>query len=573
MLNVQQITSDLARLPDQSLQRYAAMHKDDPYVLSLALSEANRRKQLRAGGQQQAQPQPSVADQAVAGMAPQPQQLPENVGIGALPAPNMQRMAEGGITGYADGDLIYSNEPVLRMADGGMVAFAEGDLVKDTPLQKLLKDRARYVASGADTSAIDQAISYMRGNMGRGSVNPAPALSSEALGPVPGTDDGSVLGGSFSLGNKSVNTDLGPVPGSDSTDIFGGAKAVPVVRPSSEAPTVTKPAKAPGVGSAVSPAVPAKDVFGLASLREAQREAMGDSDYEVGAVRNQLVGMNAANVQRAEDRLAARKQEIEQEGDVFKERTGQIAAREKELEKSKDITSGLAFLQAAGAMLQPGMHWTTALGKGITTGATQYGEGLEKLRAAQERLNDAKDRNEELRLNRSDMNKREIRQLERERDDSFSKGQELLFGFAKDVYGANRQDTRDLMKVYTEGQMRRALTQMELEGRKDIARMELQGRKEIAAMLPGEVRGLMLLGTGKTDAERYDSGLRRMQDITADKTGMKAAELLTKINADERKNNEPLTSMQDLLTMMRQYSALTNPKVGNADQLLARPPR
>jgi len=79
------------------------MHKNDPYTVSLALSESNRRKQMRdaAQGQQGMAPQPKVVDQGIAGMvAPAPQPMPEDVGIGALPAPNMQGMAGGGIVAF-----------------------------------------------------------------------------------------------------------------------------------------------------------------------------------------------------------------------------------------------------------------------------------------------------------------------------------------------------------------------------------------------------------------------------------------------------------------------------------------
>ncbi len=47
MLNVNQLTSTLAKLSDQALQQYAAMHKEDPYVMSLAVAESNRRKEMR----------------------------------------------------------------------------------------------------------------------------------------------------------------------------------------------------------------------------------------------------------------------------------------------------------------------------------------------------------------------------------------------------------------------------------------------------------------------------------------------------------------------------------------------
>ena len=125
MFNVQQITSRLAGMSDSQLQQYAAMHKDDPYILPLAKSEFDRRQQIRTSGQGQ-QPQQTVADEALQEMSPQtrrqmamlqaaqaqqgqqaPQEaLPEQQGIGPLPAQNIQGMADGGIAGYAEGKTV-----------------------------------------------------------------------------------------------------------------------------------------------------------------------------------------------------------------------------------------------------------------------------------------------------------------------------------------------------------------------------------------------------------------------------------------------------------------------------------
>lgn len=117
MINTNQIATQLARMPDQALQQFAFMHKDDPYSLAMALSESNRRKELRMGAQPVSnQPQPKVVDQAIQGMA-EPQagrQLPEEQGIGALPAPNMQRMADGGIVGYAGGKEVKAEDPLAQ---------------------------------------------------------------------------------------------------------------------------------------------------------------------------------------------------------------------------------------------------------------------------------------------------------------------------------------------------------------------------------------------------------------------------------------------------------------------------
>lgn len=115
MFNVQQITDRLAGMSDAQLQQYASMHKDDPYILPLAASEFKRRQQTRSASQQQQAPQQTVADQNVAQMqqaaAPQQMpsqvsnQLPEQQGIGTLPAQNLEQMADGGIVGYAEGGV------------------------------------------------------------------------------------------------------------------------------------------------------------------------------------------------------------------------------------------------------------------------------------------------------------------------------------------------------------------------------------------------------------------------------------------------------------------------------------
>ena len=136
MFDVNQITTTLRGMPDRLLQQYAMMHKGDPYILSLAVSESNQRKQLRAAGQGQAgaTPQPKVADAAIAGMAQQ--QLPENQGIAQIPTPNMQNMADGGIAGYdedvgmADGGMFnfaQAGNPVFKMSGGGHVPRYQGN--------------------------------------------------------------------------------------------------------------------------------------------------------------------------------------------------------------------------------------------------------------------------------------------------------------------------------------------------------------------------------------------------------------------------------------------------------------
>ena len=151
MLNVNQLTSQLAKMPDPMLQKYAAMHKDDPYTVSLALAESNRRKAMRVGAKPMPGEQPKVVDQDIAEMAPLvpqmpqqmvQQQLPENTGIGQLPAQNMQGMADGGIVGYADGGDVQS------FRSGGTL---EEDAFNQAFLRTLKYEGGRTNDTGGDT--------------------------------------------------------------------------------------------------------------------------------------------------------------------------------------------------------------------------------------------------------------------------------------------------------------------------------------------------------------------------------------------------------------------------------------
>lgn len=157
--NVNQFTQQLRMLPDAILRRLAQMYKQDPYIFPMVISEDMARKKLRASAQAQAaQPQPKVNDQALMAMGEESQQpvMAAGGGLLTLKAPNMERMADGGIAGYDDmatyaegGNVVMApgstpsyqrtamspgmldfaqhSEPVIRMAGGGAVAhFDEG---------------------------------------------------------------------------------------------------------------------------------------------------------------------------------------------------------------------------------------------------------------------------------------------------------------------------------------------------------------------------------------------------------------------------------------------------------------
>lgn len=99
-MNIAKLQAQLQHIPDQALIGYV-QNPDGQVPSYLALAELSRRKEIRAGGAQQAQPQakkPSIAEQAIAEHAP---------GVAGLQLP----------------DDMYSEK---SMAAGGIVAFDEG---------------------------------------------------------------------------------------------------------------------------------------------------------------------------------------------------------------------------------------------------------------------------------------------------------------------------------------------------------------------------------------------------------------------------------------------------------------
>lgn len=204
MINVNEITTTLRGMPDRLLQQYAMMNKGNPYVLSLAVAESNQRKQLRQAAQARATaPQPKVADAAIAGMSEAPAVdamgnvtgmaaggLPEDYGIGRLPARNIERMADGGIAGYDDEegmaqggmfDFAQRSEPVIRMAEGGAIGFAGGGggltEMRKLVLKELGETTTNYLQDPEVKRTVDKLVQERLGTTATTASTAAPAAA------------------------------------------------------------------------------------------------------------------------------------------------------------------------------------------------------------------------------------------------------------------------------------------------------------------------------------------------------------------------------------------------------------
>lgn len=167
--NTDSTLSKLAMMPDQALQQMAMMHKADPYMLPLIISEDTRRKQTRAAAQAQAQgaEPPKVVEEAIAGIGqlppPQPPQgaappqgqpgvmpqrpaMPPSGAPQVAPRPGMPPpgMAQQGARPGAPPQQGAPRPPGIgglppqRLAKGGVVGYAEAGQVED-PFEAALR--------------------------------------------------------------------------------------------------------------------------------------------------------------------------------------------------------------------------------------------------------------------------------------------------------------------------------------------------------------------------------------------------------------------------------------------------
>jgi hypothetical protein len=405
MIDVNKITSTLAKLPDAQLQQYAQMHKNDPYIMALAMSESNRRKELRSAGQgdQAVEEQPKVVDQEIERMAErqppspaemarmmqminakkqaeyeqftrQPQAMPEELGIGQLPVGNMD------------------------FANGGIVAFADEGLVQD--------------AMGTGGSEITSAATAPEGRTFLEWMTNEPQWKAD-------------------LRRERER-----------------AAAVVPPRPAPQAAPESAPAPKPEIAAAPQAKAPvpsnvqrAEALTSPTTIDALQQKYFGDyknTQQGLNVKRQGLVQgiKDLAEANLIEDKKLAAERSSEK---VYKSREDRLAKQEKDIEGMDDRYLGLALLQAGAAMMSTPGGIGAALGKGVSVGADRYAAGLDKINAAQAKFAEARDRLDELRINRDDMNAKQIRESLRQVKSADLRGQEfLLSGLEKD-WGIERE--------------------------------------------------------------------------------------------------------------------------------------
>jgi hypothetical protein len=326
MIDVNKITSTLAKLPDQQLQQYAQMHKNDPYIMALAMSESNRRKELRSVGQggQGAQEQPKVVDQEIARMGDmqganpeqlarlaqmldarkeaeykeftgqQSQQMPEDQGIGQLPAGDMN-FAGGGIIAFADGGDVERYSGDFGSLTGEFSGFGGFDPERAALIEadKERKQRLNKIKE------LETKVAFLN--------NAAPNMAPQAQAELDAL--------------KARDQQTAPA-----------ANLIPSSTPDPRAAQTPPPPAVKAEGQASAPAADrASSPGGFASIDALQQKYFGDFDAEQGGLQDMRQGLVKGIKDLAATNLADTDAEIAARGDVYKGREERLSKQEKDI--------------------------------------------------------------------------------------------------------------------------------------------------------------------------------------------------------------------------------------------------
>ena len=499
MNEVPDLTSKLSMLPSNSLQQFAQLHKGDPYIMALVMSESNRRKKLQQAGMQPQGEAPKVVDQMISSLA-----LPEERGIAQLPTPNMANMADGGIAGYSDEEEGYAAGGVPGYADRGTVeeelprgVFKMGDKLMYRDASGKMRE---YTAEAKKPGVLDmlKAVSdFSNRNAGK----------PPALPPVPGAP--AATAPTFQTPNQqgfmpggSTPPPMAPPPAPDNM--------APQARPPAAAPAAA--AAAPGI-TAIAPAP--------MTAADAMNAARQFTNVDAQNITSDLMAKKARVGQENEQNLADYQKGLGALPEAYKGYEERLKAQEAGAGKEKEDAQGMAIFKAGLAMMSGSSpNALQNIGKGALAGAEDYQGALKDLKkAAQERDKAFADiENARLAFKRDDM--KTYQALKDRGQERLDRVDDKMIDFTSNVMGINSRDATQLyvQSVSELGQNQRSSNQIKSNER--IAGNQLANQLAIAKQPGAQERLFAALDpTGKGNV---GAGFKAYTDATSEGRGDQA---------------------------------------------------
>jgi hypothetical protein len=189
--------------------------------------------------------------------------------------------------------------------------------------------------------------------------------------------------------------------------------------------------------------------------------------------------------------------------DIYKGRKERLDSREGDIQKMKDQSLGLAFLQAGAAMMTTRGGLGSAIGAGVDTGTKQYALGLDKVRSAQEKLSDARDRLEDIENNRNEMSARELNKARNEVKNVGIGAREDMLKANMQMYGVNRETALKMV----DNQIKVGIMQTEQAGANARTQMQVGAQRDTPDRLVFD----QLVKANQGDAVKAAEALQKMK--------------------------------------------------------------
>lgn len=471
-MNVNQITAQLARLPDQALRTVAQMHKSDPYMMALVAGESARRKELRtAATPQTPDMQPTVADQLIAS-------LPEDQGIARLPM-QTEFAAEGGIVGYADGGVARFNGDTGSDVPPIESAATQGELIERARRRRL--EAERQAGDWAPTEA------DVRGRTIK-SMLPFPLnVAAEAIG--------------FTGGAAPAESSGPPVSQRtlDARDARAMQPAQPAPSPA-PAPARTAPRPASGIAQLAAPRAPAVDP---------RKQAMEDAKYFFDQIKPRDTETGAKKLEEIEAKSVAAREKARKEylAALPKDQIGAEAeARykkeaEAEPERRKEALY-MALVEAGlGMMASRSPYALQGIGEGAMRGVGSYKNAMKELDSLARSRNEALDSISKARRAEQMGNAKEAYEYAQTADSNANKFAKEMFNFVQGRKDLDDQDKMNIMKsIYADFNADARLA-TELRSRERVAGMQLAARTDQMDTLNAQYAAAVRAGDTKRAEE------------------------------------------------------------------------
>ena len=474
------------------------------------------------------------------------QQLPENIGIGQLPAQNMQGIADGGIVGYAEGGYVPRYQG--NDTDGSVVKSAR-EILRDQ-LYSLPSGRPGMFYAGnaptpPSTLRLEEAPPQF---LAPGVPNPAYAayLKREAARDR-GVDPQSYDPNLFPVTTSAAPALTKPVTPATSAPVLDPRRTDNPASPNYVGAKPPNPPLArPGATTGPNAANPATPTGGIDAL---QRE-----NDAIARLKNNMVGGTETEVNRTDF--------LKELGDISKpayDKANAMIEKEKgRLKEGKDQDFYMALIEGGlAAAGETGPDGLQNLAKGFSKGAASYRDALKDFRkGSQENAKmeleltraEAAEKKGDIKTYYERMDKYQDRKLRR--DDSINQG------------------IAQITNTGLQGQNQKDITQMDIASREKVAQMNSATQLAVASMAGPNERLFATLGGGKDQASVL-KGLQRFQEAQTDKTGLGFAKLYVDHVAEANKaGTTPMSESVFLDTMTRLASqfnpkTVTDPKQGN----------